>query len=183
MAKEKAIRVRLLAYDHVILDESVKKKGTFEQMTDGGRRTDLRAYYSLENQVNEQTPPAILLLSEDDKGVIPEHSWRYFEQLRQHGVQAELHILPYGGHGWGWKTSDKSGNPDPLHDGVREGGEALRVGRGHLSVEPRVLVHVHRVDGAPRGVEHDEQRIGARAVHRVVFHCVENYLERMSLNK
>ena len=110
----------ILVYSVLTFDESVKKKGTFEKMTDGGKRTDLRAYYSLENQVNEQTPPAILLLSEDDKGVFPEHSWRYFEQLRQHGVQAELHILPFGGHGWGWKTSDKSGKPDPLHDGVRE---------------------------------------------------------------
>ena len=110
----------ILVYPVITFDEAVKKKGTLEQLTDGGRRKDLMEYYSLENRVTEQTPPAILLLSEDDKGVIPEHSWRYFEQLRLHGVQGELHVLPYGGHGWGWKTSDKSGKPDPLHDGVRE---------------------------------------------------------------
>lgn len=124
----------ILVYPVITFDETVKKKGTLEQMTEGGRRKDLMEHYSLENRVTAETPPAILLLSQDDKGVIPEHSWRYFEQLRRHEVQGELHILPYGGHGWGWKTPDKSGKPDPLHDGVRE----------------------------------------------VFFHCVDNFLERMT---
>ena len=110
----------ILVYPVITFDESIKKKGTREQMTNGGAWVDMVEYYSIENRITEQTPPAILLLSADDKTVVPEHSWRYFEQLRQHGVQGELHILPYGAHGWGWKTPDKSGKPDPLHDGVRE---------------------------------------------------------------
>ncbi|MBR1575614.1 MAG: alpha/beta hydrolase [Bacteroidales bacterium] len=126
----------ILVYSVLTFDPAVKKKGTFEQMTDKGAREDLRAYYSLENRITEQTPPALLLLCEDDKGVVPEHSWRYFEQLRLHGVPAELHIFPSGGHGWGWKTPDYTGKEDPL--------------------------------GAQR---------------EVFFHCVENYLERMSLNR
>ena len=109
----------ILVYPVITFDQTVKKKGTLEQMTDGGKRKDLLAYYSLENRVSEQTPPALLLCCEDDKGVVPEHSWRYFEQLRLHGVSGELHIFPAGGHGWGWKTPDHTGKDDPLGDETR----------------------------------------------------------------
>lgn len=126
----------ILCYAVITFEERIKKRITPAMMTNDGQRKDLIEYYSLENRVTEQTPPALLIQCEDDKGVIPEHSWRYFEQLRLHGVPGELHVFPTGGHGWGWKTPDKTGKPDPL--------------------------------GAER---------------EVFFHCVENYLERMSLNK
>ena len=104
----------LLFYSVITFDEDIKKRVTPAMMTNDGQRKDLVEYYSLENRVTDRTPPALLIQCEDDKGVIPEHSWRYFEQLRLHGIPAELHVFPHGGHGWGWKTPDKTGKEDPL---------------------------------------------------------------------
>ncbi|NDW10846.1 alpha/beta hydrolase [Dysgonomonas sp. 520] len=66
--------------------------------------------YSNENQVNASTPPTILLLSDDDKGVIPENSILYYEALKKNNVPATMYIFPVGGHGWGMNKSFKYHN-------------------------------------------------------------------------
>jgi len=62
--------------------------------------------YSMEEQVGTGTPPTWIILSEDDDVVAPENSIGYFLALKDHGVPAEMHILPSGGHGWGFNTTD-----------------------------------------------------------------------------
>jgi len=74
---------------------------------------DLVRYYSNELQVNEDTPPAILIHSDDDTAVPVENSMAYYEALRANQVSSELHIYPYGGHGY-----------------------SLAIGQGHLSTWP-----------------------------------------------
>lgn len=59
--------------------------------------------YSPTKQVKEQTPPAILLCSADDRTVPCENSIDYFMALREKGIAAALHIYPSGGHGWGYE--------------------------------------------------------------------------------
>jgi len=61
----------------------------------------LMEYFSNEKQVTEDTPPAILIHSSDDKGVPVENSIVYYRALISNGVEAEMHIYPYGGHGYG----------------------------------------------------------------------------------
>jgi acetyl esterase/lipase len=73
----------------------------------------LMHYYSNELQVTEMTPPALLIHSADDKGVPPENSMVYYKALLEHGVSGELHIYPYGGHGY-----------------------SLAIGQGHLAGWP-----------------------------------------------
>lgn len=63
----------------------------------------LRARYSLEKQVDGHTPPALLLLSDDDTGVPPVNSTRYYEALKSYGIPAAMYIFPSGEHGWGFK--------------------------------------------------------------------------------
>ncbi|MDR3365434.1 MAG: prolyl oligopeptidase family serine peptidase [Prevotellaceae bacterium] len=58
--------------------------------------------YSTEKQVDKRTPPAILLLSDDDKAVPPENSLKHYEALKKNGIPAALYIFPKGGHGWGF---------------------------------------------------------------------------------
>lgn len=58
-------------------------------------------YYSNERQVHSGTPPAFLVHSGDDPVVPPAHSIQFYESLQEHGIPAELHIYPYGGHGYG----------------------------------------------------------------------------------
>lgn len=62
--------------------------------------TDI-ALYSNELRVRENTPPAYIIVSQDDIVVPVENSIRYYKSLLDHNVPAELHVVPTGGHGWG----------------------------------------------------------------------------------
>lgn len=87
---------------------------TMTELTHGGSRSNLLGenpsgmdiyMYSNEKQVNVNTPPTILLLSDDDKAVLPENSIWYYEALKRNGVSAAMYVFPSGGHGWGFRES------------------------------------------------------------------------------
>ena len=87
---------------------------TMSKLTHGGSRDNLLGdnpseadihMFSNEKQVNVNTPPTILLLSDDDKVVLPENSLWYYEALKRNNIPATMYIFPTGGHGWGF--SDK----------------------------------------------------------------------------
>ncbi|MDR2917755.1 MAG: alpha/beta hydrolase [Tannerella sp.] len=89
---------------------------TMDKATHGGSRTNLLGedpsatdiyLFSNEKQVNVNTPPAILLLSDDDKAVVPENSIRYYQALKANDIKASLYIFPEGGHGWGLRDNFK----------------------------------------------------------------------------
>lgn len=61
---------------------------------------DKLRFYSAEQQVNSNTPPAFLTHAGDDKAVDVDNSIQYYNQLRKNGVPAEMHIYPRGGHGF-----------------------------------------------------------------------------------
>ena len=62
---------------------------------------ELEDEYSNQLHVSADTPPAILLLSDDDFLVSPLNSVEYYTALKRAGVKATMHIYPSGGHGWG----------------------------------------------------------------------------------
>ncbi|MDL2241926.1 alpha/beta hydrolase [Bacteroidales bacterium OttesenSCG-928-L03] len=89
---------------------------TMREWTHGGSRTNLLGdnpseedirLYSNEERVSADTPPTILLLSDDDKGVVPRNSIEYYTRLKAFGIPASLYIFPEGGHGWGMRTNFK----------------------------------------------------------------------------
>ena len=89
---------------------------TMTKLTHGGSRDNLLGdnpseadihMFSNEKQVNVNTPPAILLLSDDDTVVLPENSLWYYEALKRNNVPASMYIFPTGGHGWGFYDSYK----------------------------------------------------------------------------
>ena len=51
--------------------------------------------------VNDQTPPTILIHSNNDEGTPPENSLSYYSALRKYNIPAALHIWEDGGHGYG----------------------------------------------------------------------------------
>lgn len=84
--------------------------------THGGSRSNLLGdkpsvsdihTFSNEKQVNVNTPPAILLLSDDDTTVQPVNSIDYYEALKNNNVPAAMYIFPEGGHGWGMRDNFK----------------------------------------------------------------------------
>lgn len=67
-------------------------------------------HWSNEKQVNADTPPAFLVHAADDKAVVVGNSLAYYAACIEHGVSAEMHLYPAGGHGFGLyntKTLDK----------------------------------------------------------------------------
>lgn len=68
--------------------------------------TDINRF-SNEKQVSVNTPPTILLLSDDDNTVLPENSVNYYNALKANGIPATMYIFPEGGHGWGFKSDFK----------------------------------------------------------------------------
>ena len=52
------------------------------------------------------TPPALLILCNDDRCVPPEtNALPYFEALCRNHIYAAMHIYPKGDHGWGYRPS------------------------------------------------------------------------------
>lgn len=94
---------QILFYPVVSLMPEITHPGTAAQFLGDADSPELRARYSSELQASPSTPPALLLLSADDKVVDPLNSINYFLAMRRHGVDASLHIYPSGGHGWGYR--------------------------------------------------------------------------------
>lgn len=65
-------------------------------------------YFSNELQVKADTPPAILIHSDDDLGVLVENSVNYYLALRKYKIPAALHVWEDGGHGYGLAKSQGS---------------------------------------------------------------------------
>lgn len=95
----------ILFYPVITGEKGVCHAGSFDNLLGRGRTPQLTEFYSLENRVDDATPPAILLLSDDDRGVPPANSIRYYDALKRHGIPASMHIYPAGGHGWGMRDT------------------------------------------------------------------------------
>jgi acetyl esterase/lipase len=65
-------------------------------------------YFSCEEQITEDTPPAFLVHSKDDDAVPVTNSIHYYDNLIANKVPAEIYLYEKGGHGYGMKntTSD-----------------------------------------------------------------------------
>ena len=91
-------------------------RGSFEMLTGSTDVAEHQAY-SLEKLVTADTPPAFLWSTWTDGGVPCMNTLLMAEALYRAGVNAEVHIFPYGHHGlslandvtWG-------GNPDKRED-------------------------------------------------------------------
>jgi len=89
---------------------------TMEVSTHGGSKLNLLGdnpsvadvhTFSNEKQVNVNTPPAILLLSDDDGAVPPTNSIAYYDALKKNNIPATMYIFPEGEHGWGMRENFK----------------------------------------------------------------------------
>lgn len=65
--------------------------------------------YSLQGYVNAKTPMTFIVLSCDDKTVPATNFIPYYTELIKNNVRTELHVFPYGGHGWGHRSADMAG--------------------------------------------------------------------------
>ena len=82
----------------------------YEQWTeDKAMQEKLVEKYSRENNVTSDTPSVFLAHCTDDNTVPVQNSIDFYMELVKNGVPAEMHIFPYGGHGWGFSTVEYTG--------------------------------------------------------------------------
>ena len=97
------------AFPVITAVQGKRHQGSFINLLSEQRTPEQDAAYSLESRVTADTPPAILLLSDDDKTVPPVNSTLFYEALKRNGVKGcSLRIYPSGGHGGGF-------NPDRIY--------------------------------------------------------------------
>ena len=107
----------VLVYPVISFTEEFQHSGSRINLVGEDADEELVKYYSNELQVTEDTPPAILIHSDDDTVVPVENSISYYKALRANGISSELHIYPYGGHGY-----------------------SLAIGQGHLATWPNRVI-------------------------------------------
>lgn len=91
----------ILFYPVITSIPGLAHEGSFDRLLGADRDAELAARYSLERRVTSETPPTLLLHSDDDRTVPPVNSTLYYQALKSCGVKASLHIYPSGRHGWG----------------------------------------------------------------------------------
>lgn len=98
---------QILFYPVITFDYAYTHKGSRHGLIGTDASEEQVKLYSNELQVTKTTPPAILLLSDDDRVVPSPNSVNYYLALKKNGIPATMHIYPSGGHGWGSRTSFK----------------------------------------------------------------------------
>lgn len=98
---------QILFYPVITFDYAYTHKGSRHGLIGTDASEEQVKLYSNELQVTKTTPPAIMLLSDDDRVVPSQNSVNYYLSLKKKGIPATMHIYPSGGHGWGNRTSFK----------------------------------------------------------------------------
>lgn len=100
----------ILIYPVISMDTTITHQGSRKNLLGEKLHTEWEEYFSSEKQVDEQTPPAFMVHSWDDKAVPEENSIRYAKALNQEGIRVELHLFEKGGHGYGMGNKEAHGN-------------------------------------------------------------------------
>jgi dipeptidyl aminopeptidase/acylaminoacyl peptidase len=104
----------MLLYPVITLMPPSAHAGSREALLGATAAPDLVRRMSLEARVSPQTPPTLLIHSQDDGTVPVDNSVMFFQALTRAHVPAEMHIFEHGGHGM-----------------------AMRAGQGTASLWPR----------------------------------------------
>ena len=84
--------------------ESTAGKTADEWIHNQQLHKDLIWKYTLSNDITPDTPPVFLAHCSDDNAVPVINSIVFYNKLIDNGVNAEMHIWPRGGHGWGFSS-------------------------------------------------------------------------------
>jgi len=95
----------ILFYPVISMLDGVGHKGSRDNLLGESIDKATIEQYSNANRVTSTTPPTLILLSDDDKAVIPQNSIEFYTALKKENIPASLYIFPKGGHGWGFRES------------------------------------------------------------------------------
>lgn len=93
----------ILMYPVISMDDPVAHAGSREALLGRNPSPDLLRLMSLEKQVTAQTPPTLLIHTQEDQSVPIENSLLFFQALTRAHVPAEMYAFEHGGHGMGMR--------------------------------------------------------------------------------
>lgn len=94
----------ILMYPVITMDDAAVHAGSRRALLGPNPADELLELASLEKQVTKDTPPTLLIHTQEDKAVPIENSIRFFQALTRAGVPAEFHALERGSHGMGMQA-------------------------------------------------------------------------------
>lgn len=100
----------ILVYAVISFQDSLVHKGSKKALIGENASPEKVKEYSNELQVTNDTPPAFIVQSANDKVVPVANAISYFTALHAHGINVEMQIYQAGGHGYGLHnntTADK----------------------------------------------------------------------------
>ena len=98
---------QILFYPVITMLEGYCHQGSRENLLGKNAHKKEEQKYCSDLHVTRVTPPACILLSDDDRVVEPMNGVNYYSELYRHDVHGSLFVYPSGGHGWGMKPSFK----------------------------------------------------------------------------
>lgn len=84
-----------------LADEALVHAGSRTNLLGEGPPPALTMYFSPDQQVRDGGPPAFLVHAADDTVVPVGNSLAFYAACIAHGIPAEMHLYPAGGHGFG----------------------------------------------------------------------------------
>jgi len=97
---------QIMVYPVISMQDSLTHRDSRNNLLGKDPSKELIDEYSNELQVTDDTPPAYITQTADDQTVDVDNSIAYFESLRHHHVDVEMHIYPKGGHGFIFRQPD-----------------------------------------------------------------------------
>jgi len=97
---------QIVVYPVISMQDSLTHRDSRNNLLGKNPSKEVIDRYSNELQVTNSTPPAYITHAADDKIVDVDNSIAYFESLRHHKVDVEMHIYPKGGHGFIFRQPD-----------------------------------------------------------------------------
>ena len=111
----------VLLYPVISFSDTLRHAGSRDNLLGKTPSAELIRQYSNELHVSAQTPPTFLVHAQDDKTVSVNNSIVFYQACLRHGVPAEMHLYPRGGHGFGLNNTT---TPDRWTDRLRNWFEA-----------------------------------------------------------
>lgn len=100
----------ILAYPVISMEDGVTHSGSKRNLIGSDASQTETDSFSMDKQVNRDTPPTFIMHAKDDKAVPIENADRYISALKQHQVRYESYIYEKGGHGFGLVNKQESGD-------------------------------------------------------------------------
>jgi len=92
---------QILFYPVISMDKSYTHMDSHNCIIGENATKEMEDLYSNQLQVTAQTPPACIILADDDFLVPARNGAEYYLALKKAGVKGNIHVYPSGGHGFG----------------------------------------------------------------------------------